>query len=240
MTTKAPTLRFERSFVEAGHRLVAGARRGGPRGSLAGPVRVGVVVIDAAVGQPIRGVRDSKLLHRGRREWPWCPRSRNGRRRTPWVTRSAEEIDAIGIMAALRLAGAPRLGQACPALPDIVILDGNHDWLTVPASGPVRARPEPEPRPPAVLTLIKADLQCSSVAAASVLAKVERDAMMTGLAADFPEYGWADNKGYSTPEHRGGAGRHGRHAATAGPGGCPSPGGRGSPGVDRQWAASDG
>ena len=49
--------------------------------------------------------------------------------------------------------------------------------------------------------MIKADLKCSSVAAASVLAKVERDEMMVALVADHPAYGWALNKGYSAPEH---------------------------------------
>jgi ribonuclease HII len=54
---------------------------------------------------------------------------------------------------------------------------------------------------PPVTTMIKADMKCSSVAAASVLAKVERDAMMVALAPEHPEYGWAVNKGYAAPEH---------------------------------------
>ena len=49
--------------------------------------------------------------------------------------------------------------------------------------------------------MVKADLKCSSVAAASVLAKVERDAMMAELAPSYPDYGWDVNKGYATPEH---------------------------------------
>jgi ribonuclease HII len=49
--------------------------------------------------------------------------------------------------------------------------------------------------------MVKADLRCASVAAASVLAKVERDALMVDLAAEHPVYGWHDNKGYSAPEH---------------------------------------
>ncbi len=52
-----------------------------------------------------------------------------------------------------------------------------------------------------VTTRIKADLTCASVAAASVLAKTERDSLMTGLADSFPDYGWDENKGYATPEH---------------------------------------
>jgi ribonuclease HII len=49
--------------------------------------------------------------------------------------------------------------------------------------------------------MIKADMKCSSVAAASVLAKVERDDLMVGLSADHPAYGWRLNKGYAAPEH---------------------------------------
>ena len=62
-------------------------------------------------------------------------------------------------------------------------------------------RPTTAPVTPPVTTMIKADLKCSSVAAASVLAKVERDGMMVGLAPDHPAYGWDENKGYAAPEH---------------------------------------
>ena len=57
------------------------------------------------------------------------------------------------------------------------------------------------PSTPPVTTMIKADMKCSSVAAASVLAKVERDDLMVGLSADHPAYGWSLNKGYAAPEH---------------------------------------
>ena len=55
--------------------------------------------------------------------------------------------------------------------------------------------------PPAVTTRVRADLTCAGVAAASVLAKCERDAIMVELAQQHPEYGWALNKGYSAPDH---------------------------------------
>ena len=102
---------------------------------------------------------------------------------------SPAEIDAIGIMAALRLAGHPRAGRQLDVVPDLVILDGNHDWLTDPAKVGLFAfadggRRRGRPAVPPVTTLIKADMTCSSVAAASVLAKVERDAMMVALAAE--------------------------------------------------------
>ena len=86
-------------------------------------------------------------------------------------------------------------------MPDLVLLDGNHDWLTDPnAVGLLAFADDVRPTPP-VRTLIKADMTCSSVAAASVLAKVERDARMVALHEDFPGYCWAENKGYASPEH---------------------------------------
>jgi ribonuclease HII len=126
------------------------------------------------------------------------------------------EIDAIGIIAALRLAGRRALAQL-PVLPDLVILDGNHDYLSDPRepslldelgeldeSGPVLPCDAP-----AVTTRIKADMSCAAVAGASVLAKTTRDAMMAQRHADFPHYGWAGNKGYSAPDHLQALGEHG-------------------------------
>lgn len=72
----------------------------------------------------------------------------------------------------------------------------------VPPEVPLSCRPE-------VLTMIKADLRCAAVAAASVLAKVERDAIMVTRSADHPRYGWHDNKGYSAPEHLAALSEHG-------------------------------
>jgi len=82
-----------------------------------------------------------------------------------------------------------------------VILDGNHDWLSAGEPSLFDDAAQPGCDAP-VLTRIKADLQCLSVAAASVLAKVERDAIMTGYATDYPEYAWEINKGYATAAHR--------------------------------------
>jgi ribonuclease HII len=87
-------------------------------------------------------------------------------------------------------------------VPDLVILDGNHDWLTPPDEvGLLAFAHEGSPTVPPVTTMIKADMKCSSVAAASVIAKVERDSMMVSLDAEHPQYGWAVNKGYAAPEH---------------------------------------
>jgi ribonuclease HII len=215
-----PTLREERRLLRSGHVLVAGMDEVG-RGALAGPVTVGVVVVDLAVGTAPAGVRDSKLLVPAARE-ALVPRLRRWAR--GWAVGHAEpeEIDAHGIIAALRLAGRRALGQL-PALPECVLLDGNHDWLTLRPCAPAPAdqdglfpveqagqiaAPLRVPAPhvpldaePVVHTMIKADLRCAAVAAASVLAKVERDRIMVERARDFPGYGWEENKGYSAPEH---------------------------------------
>jgi len=196
-----PSLRFERALQREGHRLLAGMDEVG-RGALAGPVSVGVVVIDDVCRSAPVGVKDSKLLSHQMRE-RMVPKIRR------WATAHAVghaspgEIDRFGIMVALRLAGTRALA-ALPVIPDLVILDGNHDWLTDPERvgllGLLEDGVRIAPCVP-VRTMVKADLFCSSVAAASVLAKVERDAMMVALAVEVPEYAWQLNKGYSAPEH---------------------------------------
>lgn len=205
-----PSLRVERGLQRTGHRLIAGMDEVG-RGALAGPVSVGVVVIDEVCRSAPSGVKDSKLLSRQVRE-RLVPRIQT------WATAyavghaSPGEIDQYGIMVALRLAGTRALG-ALPVIPNLVLLDGNHDWLTDPGRvgllGFLGAAPDRIAGPAPglaistipVRTMVKADMFCSSVAAASVLAKVERDAMMVALAVDVPDYAWELNKGYSAPQH---------------------------------------
>jgi len=198
-----PSLRVERALQRQGHRLLCGMDEVG-RGALAGPVSVGVVVIDETCRSAPVGVKDSKLLTAAARERMVAPIRRWAR---AWAVGHASpaEIDAIGIMAALRLAGTRALAQL-DVVPDLVILDGNHDWLTDPAKVGLLAFLEEGAdgagtAVPPVTTLVKADMTCSSVAAASVLAKVERDAMMVALAAEVGAYSWELNKGYSAPEH---------------------------------------
>ena len=199
---KKPSLRVERALQRDGHRVLAGMDEVG-RGALAGPVSVGVVVIDEMCRSAPPGVKDSKLLTplaRGRMVRPiqrWARAYAVGHS-------SPAEIDEIGIMGGLRLAGMRALATVAAAgiVPDLVILDGNHDWLTPPDEiGLLAFAHEGAPTVPPVTTMIKADLKCSSVAAASVLAKVERDAMMVALDGDHSVYGWAVNKGYAAPEH---------------------------------------
>lgn len=211
---KSPTLRQERSLLTGGARLVAGMDEVG-RGALAGPVSVGVVVVDAATRTAPQGLTDSKLLTPAARVAMVPQLQRWG---VAWAVGHAgpAEIDAHGIVAALRLAGRRALAQVrrtCGDV-DVVLLDGSHDWLSrgevdlfeAAALDPVLGPDVPQP---AVRTLVKADLQCSSVAAASVLAKVERDGLLVRLARQYPAFAWDQNKGYSAPAHLDALRRHG-------------------------------
>lgn len=188
-----PGFEAERSLHAAGSRYVIGCDEVG-RGAIAGPVAVGVVVIDRGIGAPPEGLRDSKLLAEKRREElaPLC---------AAWVLHSAvglaspTEVDELGIIACLGLAGArafEALAQAGVALEDAaVLLDGNYDYLSTAFAGC-----------PPVTTRIKADQGCASVAAASVIAKVHRDRIMIEHDVVIPGYDWARNKGYSSLTHR--------------------------------------
>jgi ribonuclease HII len=82
-----------------------------------------------------------------------------------------------------------------------VLLDGSHDWLTVPDQPELLSPDLGGVEAPPVTTRVKADMDCAAVAAASVLAKVERDGIMVGLAGQYPAYGWDSNKGYGSPPH---------------------------------------
>lgn len=206
MTPARPTLRVERALQRDGHRVLCGMDEVG-RGALAGPVSVGAVVIDERTRTAPQGVRDSKLLSAAARE-RLVPRLQRWARGYAVGHASAAEIDGVGIMAALRLAGQRALA-ALDMQPDLVILDGNYDWLSDPgALGLLGLVPGAVTTPP-VLTMIKADMKCSSVAAASVLAKVERDGMLTQFHVDFPQFNWAGNKGYSAPDHLAAIDAHG-------------------------------
>ncbi|HYN56074.1 MAG TPA: ribonuclease HII [Motilibacterales bacterium] len=206
--TQAPTLRVERALLRSGATTLACVDEVG-RGALAGPVSVGVVVLDLGVGSAPKGLRDSKLLTpRARREL--LPRLR--RWPVAFAVGHADpyEVDAVGIICALRVAAARAFG-ALGMTPDRALLDGNHNWLSTPQE-PEALFPDPRRAvgdsladmtvvPGDVQTRVRADLTCAGVAAASVLAKCERDEIMVDLARQHPQYGWALNKGYSAPDH---------------------------------------
>ncbi|MFC8193181.1 ribonuclease HII [Cellulomonas sp. NPDC057328] len=205
-TRPAPHLRHERALLRDGHTFVAGMDEVG-RGSLAGPVSVGVVVVDATTRSAPRGVADSKLLTPAARERLLPALGRWGVARAV-AHASAQEIDERGIVAALRLAGTRALAAVLTVVErvDVVVLDGSHDWLTPPSPDLFGTQDELfgdvlEVRVPRVHKRVKADRTCASVAAASVLAKCERDALMVRHAQDHPHYRWDDNKGYAAPDH---------------------------------------
>jgi ribonuclease HII len=201
--TAIPNLKVERELFDTGTPVVLGCDEVG-RGAIAGPVAVGLVLIDASVRRMPAGLRDSKLMTEPRRE-AMAPRA------VAWVRgwavgeASAAEIDELGIMACLGLAGA-RAFAALTAAQEValdapLLLDGNYDWLS--PSIQHRAR---------VTTRIKADRDCASVAAASVIAKVHRDRGMRGAHDELPLYGWDENKGYSSPGHFAALAEHGPSA----------------------------
>lgn len=197
----APHLRHERVLLRDGARLLAGMDEVG-RGSLAGPVSVGVVVVDVTTRSAPKGVADSKLLAPAARTRLLPALNRWGVARAVGHA-SADEIDEIGIIAALRLAGTRALATIAVTVGpvDVVLLDGSHDWLSRPAQPDLFTVDDSDVPAPRVHVRVKADRTCASVAAASVLAKCERDALMVALAAEHPGYRWDENKGYASPEH---------------------------------------
>ena len=192
MAVVEPTLEVELAMLAGGASCVIGCDEVG-RGALAGPVAVGVAVVTADVGAFPVGLRDSKLLSEPRREL-LAPLA------AAWVTHSAvglasaQEVDTVGIIAALGLAGKRALAQlhadGVDIVGGVVLLDGNDDWLNKALATPL-----------SVVTRIKADQDCASVSAASVIAKVHRDRLMIAADIATPGYGWTGNKGYGSAQH---------------------------------------
>ncbi len=199
----APSLRYERELLRGGALRVAGVDEVG-RGAIAGPVSVGVVVVDAETRSAPTGLRDSKLLTPKQRQ-ALEPKVARWARECAVGHAGPDEIDRWGIIVGLRLA-ALRALQQCGRV-DSVILDGSHDWLSAESQQLLAAPPWPDVAVATVVTRVRADQRCSSVAAASVAAKVARDRIMRQLDGQWPGYGWAENKGYSTADH-GAALRH--------------------------------
>ena len=165
--SRAPSLRYERELLRSrGARWLASIDEVG-RGALGGPVTVGVVLVDLETKAAPTGVRDSKLLTPAARV-RLVPRIQRWAPAWAVAHASAEEIDAIGILRALRLAGERAFAQL-PVRPDHVLLDGSYDWVSRPApalfdeDGTV-ADPDAWEAPPPVTVRVKADMTCSSVA----------------------------------------------------------------------------
>jgi len=173
------TLKYEKLAWTSGAKLVAGVDEVG-RGSLFGPVVAAAVILDP--GYRIRGLRDSKLLDRETRE-KLAPRIRE--HALAWAIAAVDvaTIDQINIYWASKRA----MEQAVAMLqlrPDHVLVDA------------LRINCDCEQTP-----IIHGDALSASIAAASIIAKVERDAMISAWDPAFPDYGLASNKGYSTPKH---------------------------------------
>jgi len=182
--TPSPTLRLERKCWAAGERVVVGIDEVG-RGAWAGPVTVAAVVPGDV---HLRGVRDSKLLTRPEREHA-AVAVRAWARAVGVGHASHDECDAFGMTAALRMAANRALAQLADAgfEPDRIVLDGKHDYLGLGDR---------------VTTVVKGDTSVLSVAAASCVAKVTRDAIMRDEAEHFPPYCFESNVGYPAPVHR--------------------------------------
>lgn len=164
-----------------GYRVICGLDEVG-RGAMAGPVAAGAVALSGSLFLP--QVDDSKRL---------SPRQR--RRLAPLIFRgalaahvgyaSAREIDRLGIVRATQIAMLRAL-EGLSVRPDHLVLDA----FSLPDAGY-----------PQIAT-VRADSLYEEVAAASIIAKVSRDALMERIAPSFPAYGWAENKGYGSREHR--------------------------------------
>lgn len=152
------------------------------RGPLAGPVIAAAVILDPA--NIPEGLADSKALSAKKREFLNALILQSS-----WVgvgEASVEEIDEINILQASLLA-MERAVSALPQVPQHLLVDGNKLPKTLPC--PATA-------------VVKGDARSQSIAAASIVAKTRRDAIMQDLAQQFPGYGWEKNAGYPTKQHR--------------------------------------
>jgi ribonuclease HII len=181
MSMGAPTYEHERRLIAAGRHFVAGVDEVG-RGPLAGPVGVGAVILDP--GNLPKGLNDSKVLSAARREE--LANAIYARAiAVSLAFASVEEIDRFNIRGATLLA-MRRAVAALAVRPDYALIDG----CDTPPGLPCPARP-----------IIGGDGLSLSIAAASIVAKVARDALMARLDSVHPGYGFARHAGYATREH---------------------------------------
>ncbi len=178
---------YERQARERGFFRIAGVDEVG-RGCLFGPVVAAAVILDPA--RPINFLRDSKIIDAPGRE---KLAKRIKARAVSWAVGAADvyEIDQINIYQASRLA-MKRAVQALAMQPDYLLIDALK--LDLPVEQ---------------LSLIDGDARCRAIAAASIVAKVHRDACLGQWHEVFPNYNLLSNKGYSTPDHRRALRKHG-------------------------------
>lgn len=182
----------ERLLFDDGAKTIVGIDEVG-KGSWAGPLVIGIAMLSRETvftDEPavaLGGVRDSKQLSELQREEIF---DQVAARCVRWSigAASALECDQLGMVEAQRLATARGFAALAEASVDVAIVDGRWDFVS--------------PHACKVLVEVKADADCVSVAAASVLAKVSRDRMMRSLAGDYPQWHFDTNKGYPCPKHR--------------------------------------
>ncbi len=181
------TLDFEKRAWAAGAHFVAGVDEVG-RGSLFGPVVAAAVILDPA--HRIRGLRDSKLISAERREELALLIRQHS---IAWSVAAVDSarIDQINIYYASRLAMLHAVQQLAPAANYLLV-----DAMKLDCELPQQA-------------IIHGDALSVSIAAASIIAKVERDRMISAWDPVFPMYGLASNKGYGTPRHLAALSQHG-------------------------------
>jgi ribonuclease HII len=185
---QANRLGFERELWQQGVTLVAGVDEAGC-GPLAGPVVAGAVVLpygwlETGLPRQFYGLNDSKQLTEAEREKYFDVIVAHPEVRSAVAIVDAETIDRINILQAAHRAMKEALAQLTPA-PGHVLVDGRA----------VKSMPFPN------TPLVKGDCRSYSIAAASVLAKVTRDRLMHEYDRKFPGYGFAEHKGYGTPQH---------------------------------------
>lgn len=176
MPATAPDFSIEASFSG----IIAGIDEAG-RGPWAGPVVAAAAVLDPNLLPS--GINDSKKLSAAKREKLFDAILASAI--TGVGSASVEEIDTMNILAATKLA-MRRAVDALRVIPDIALVDGN-------------SAPD---LPCKVQTVIGGDAKSLSIAAASIIAKVTRDRIMTELAREFPHYSWEKNSGYGTAAHQ--------------------------------------
>ncbi len=181
---EAPDLTLESYLWKAGIAHVAGLDEAG-RGAIAGPVAVGVLILppDESLREQLAGVRDSKELTAHQRT-EWAERLKESALAWAVGFASNEEIDALGIMPATRLAAMRAMAHLTTPAQYLLL-----DWLLLPES------PLPQ------TALVKGDARSLTIAGASILAKTARDALMRQLDGAYPGYGFAIHKGYCTLQH---------------------------------------
>ena len=182
----------ERRLWADGYEHVAGLDEAG-RGCLAGPVVAAAVILQP--GAEVEAVDDSKVLsERARHDARTVIEERAVA--TAVARCSPAEIDALNILQAA-LKAMREAARDCQPPPDFLLVDGNQ-WTRdlVEAPWPYQ-------------TLVKGDARSQSIAAASILAKTERDACMRRLHAEHPAYGWDSNMGYATSGHYAALREHG-------------------------------